>query len=41
VADELQRDPELKTVLKAALENDAKVVIQKHRWDEWCRSNSG
>jgi hypothetical protein len=34
VAAELLRDPELKTVLKASLENGAKVVIQKHRWDE-------
>jgi hypothetical protein len=29
VADELLRNPDLKTVLKAALENGAKVVIQK------------
>jgi hypothetical protein len=34
VADELLRDPELKRVLKAALEKGAEVVIQKHRWDE-------
>lgn len=33
-ADELLRDPELKAVLKAALEKGAEVVIQKHRWDE-------
>ena len=34
VADELLRDPELKTVLKAALENGAKIVVRKHRWNE-------
>lgn len=34
VADELLRDPELKAVLKAALEKGSEVVIQKHRWDE-------
>jgi hypothetical protein len=34
VAAELLRDPELKTMLKVALENGAKVVIQKLRWDE-------
>jgi hypothetical protein len=26
--------PEFKTVLKAALQNGAKVVVQKHKWDE-------
>ena len=34
LADELLRDPDLKTVVKAALEKGAEVVIQKHRWDE-------
>ena len=34
LANELLRDPELKSVLKAALEKGAEVVIQKHRWDE-------
>ena len=34
LADELLRDPDLKTVLKAALEKGAEVVIQKHRWDK-------
>jgi hypothetical protein len=31
VADELLRDPELKSVLKAALEKGAEVVIRKDR----------
>jgi len=35
LADELLRDPDLKTVVKAALEKGAEVVIQRHRWDEW------
>jgi hypothetical protein len=34
LADELLRDPDLKTVVKAALEKGAEVVIQRHRWDE-------
>jgi hypothetical protein len=34
LANELLRDPELKSVLKAALEKGSEVVIQKHRWDE-------
>jgi hypothetical protein len=34
VADELLRDPKLKTVLKAALENGAEIVVQKQGWDE-------
>jgi hypothetical protein len=34
VADELLRDPELKSVLKAALEKGAEVVTRKDRWDE-------
>jgi len=34
LADELLRDPELKTVLKAALENGAQIVVQKQGWDE-------
>jgi hypothetical protein len=29
VADELLRDPELKIVIKAALENGAELVVQK------------
>jgi len=35
LADELLRDPDLKTVVKAAIEKGAEVVIQRHRWDEW------
>jgi len=34
IADELLRDPELKSVLKAALEKGAEVVTRKNRWDE-------
>jgi hypothetical protein len=34
VADELLRDPGLKSVLKAALEKGAEVVTRKERWDE-------
>jgi hypothetical protein len=34
VADELLRDPGLKSVLKAALEKGAEVVIRKQGWDE-------
>jgi hypothetical protein len=34
VADALLRDPELKTVLKAALENGAEIVVEKQGWDE-------
>jgi hypothetical protein len=34
VTDELLRDPDLMTVLKAALENGAEVVIRKDGWDE-------
>jgi hypothetical protein len=34
LANELLRDPKLKSVLKAALEKGSEVVIQKHRWDE-------
>jgi hypothetical protein len=34
VADELLRDPELKNVIKAALEKGAQVVSQKPSWDE-------
>jgi hypothetical protein len=33
VADELLRNPDFKTVLKAVLENGAKVLIQKQGWD--------
>jgi hypothetical protein len=41
VADELLRNPDFKTVLKAVLENGAKVLIQKQGWDNWCQSSSG
>jgi len=34
VADELLRDPELKTVILAALEKGAELVVQKSGWDE-------
>ena len=34
VADELLRDPELKSVLKAALEKGAEVVTRRDGWDE-------
>jgi len=34
VADELLRNPEFKFVLKTALDNGAKVVVERHRWDE-------
>ena len=34
LADELLRNPELKSVLKAVIENGAEVVIRKDRWDE-------
>jgi hypothetical protein len=34
LADELLRDPELSSVLKAALEKGAEVVTRKDRWDE-------
>jgi hypothetical protein len=34
VADELLRDPGLKSVLKAALEKGAEVVTRKDGWDE-------
>jgi hypothetical protein len=33
-AEDILRDPELKTVFKAALENGAEVVIDKHKWDQ-------
>ncbi len=33
VADELLRDPELKSVLTAALEKGAEVVTRKDRWN--------
>ena len=33
-ADELLRDPELKSVPKAVLEKGAEVVTRKDRWDE-------
>jgi hypothetical protein len=34
VADELLRDPGLKSVLKAALKKGAEVVTRKDGWDE-------
>ena len=34
LADELLRDPDLETVVKAVLEKGAQVVIQRHSWDK-------
>jgi hypothetical protein len=34
LVDELLRDPDLETVVKAVLEKGAQVVIQRHSWDK-------
>ena len=41
LADELLRDPDLKTVVKAALEKGAKVVIQRERTSVETRAEGG